>query len=133
GNALALVQSMALQYMSGLQQSYVQLIEDVGTGLIKMLQRFASVPRIAAIVGKSNRTEMREFSGDDLSRITRIVVDVGNPLSRTIAGRTEMGEHLLQMGLIKTPEQYFTILDTGRLDAMTDDTQSELYLIKAEN
>lgn len=29
GNALALVQSMALQYMSGLQQSYVKMVEDV--------------------------------------------------------------------------------------------------------
>ena len=32
GTALAMVQSQALQFMSGLQQSYIQLIEDVGTG-----------------------------------------------------------------------------------------------------
>lgn len=133
GNALALVQSMALQYMSGLQQSYVQLIEDVGTGLIKMLQRFAAVPRIATIVGKDNRSEMREFNGDDLSRVNRVIVDVGNPLARTTAGRVEMAEQMLQMGVIKTPEQYITVMNTGRLDALTQDTQSELLLIKAEN
>lgn len=133
GNALALVQSMALQYMSGLQQSYVQLIEDVGTGLIKMLQRFAAVPRIAAIVGKDNQTEMKEFSADDLSRVNRVIVDVGNALARTIAGRTEMAEQLLQMGLCKTPEQYFAVLDTGRLEPLTEDTQSQLRLIKSEN
>lgn len=133
GNALALIQSMALQYMSGLQQSYVQLIEDVGTGMIKMLQRFAAVPRIAMIVGKSNRTEMREFTGDDLSSVNRIIVDVGNALSRTTAGRVEMAEQMLQMGIIKTPEQYITVINTGKLEAMTEDTQSELLLIKAEN
>lgn len=133
GNALALVQSMALQYMSGLQQSYVQLIEDVGTGLIKMLQRFASVPRIALIVGKSNRTEMKEFTGDDISQITRVIVDVGNPLARTTAGRVEMAEQLLQMNLIKTPEQYIQVINTGKLESMTEDTQSELLLIKSEN
>lgn len=133
GNALALVQSMALQYMSGLQQSYIQLIEDVGTGLIKMLQRFASVPRIAVITGKSNRSYMQEFTGDDLSSVNRIIVDVGNPLARTTAGRVEMAEQMLQMGLIKTPEQYITVLTTGKLEAMTEDTQSELFLIKSEN
>lgn len=133
GNALALVQSMALQYMSGLQQSYVQLIEDVGTGLIKMLQRFASVPRIAMIVGKSNRTEMREFTGDDISQINRVIVDVGNPLARTTAGRVEMAEQLLQMNIIKTPEQYLQVINTGKLESMTEDTQSELLLIKSEN
>lgn len=133
GNALALIQSMALQYMSGLQHSYVQLIEDTGTGLIKMLQRFASVPRIAMIVGNTNRTEMKEFTGEDLSSINRVIVDVGNYLARTTAGRVEMAEQMLQMGLIKTPEQYLTVINTGRLDAMTEDTQSELLLIKAEN
>ncbi len=133
GNALALVQSMALQYMSGLQQSYVQLIEDVGTGMIKMLQRFASVPRIAMIVGKSNRSEMKEFTGDDLSSINRIIVDVGNYLARTTAGRVEMAEQMLQMGVIKTPEQYLQVINTGKIETMTEDTQSELDLIKREN
>lgn len=133
GNALALLQSMSLQYQSGLQQSYVKLIENIGTGLIKMLQRFASVPRIAMIVGKHNRMEMKEFTGDDLSKITRVVVDMGNPLANTTAGRVEMAEQLLQMGLIKTPEQYLMVIKTGELDDMTDDTVSELLCIKSEN
>lgn len=133
GNAMALIQSMSLQYMSGLQQSYVQLIEDVGTGMIKMLQRFASVPRIAMITGKSNRSYMKEFTGDDLSSISRVIVDVGNPLARTTAGRVEMAEQMLQMSLIKTPEQYLMVVNTGKLESMTEDTVSELLLIKAEN
>lgn len=133
GNALALLQSMSLQYQSGLQQSYVHLIEDVGTGLIKMLQRFASVPRIAMIVGKHNRMEMKEFNGDDLSKITRVVVEMANPLANTTAGRVEMAEQLLQMGLIKTPEQYLMVIKTGELDQMTEDTISELLCIKSEN
>ncbi len=133
GNALALVQSMALQYMSGLQQSYVQMIEDVGTGLIKMLQRFASVPRIAMIVGRHDRMEMKEFNGDDLDKVTRVIVDMGNPLARTTAGRVEMAEQMLQMGLIKTPEQYLMVINTGKIENMTDDTVSELLNIKSEN
>lgn len=133
GNALALLQSMSLQFMSGLQQSYVMMIESLGTGLIKMLQRFAMVPRIAMIVGKKNRYEMKEFNGDDLDKITRVVVDMGNPLSRTTAGKVEMAEQLLQMGLIKTPEQYLMIIETGQLDEMTEDTVTELMCIKSEN
>jgi len=133
GNALALVQSMALQFMSGLQQSYVQLIEDIGTGLINILRDYAKVPRIAMIVGKDNKSYMREFVGDDLNTINRVIVDIGNPLSKTTAGKVQMAEQMLQMGLIKTPEQYFTVMATGRLDSMTEDTQRELYLVKGEN
>lgn len=133
GTALALVQSMALQFMSGLQQSYVMLIEQVGTGLINMLKDFAKAPRIAAIVGKSHRTELKEFNGDDLNLVNRVVVDMGNPLSRTTAGRVQMAEQLLQMQAIKTPQQYLQVINTGKLEVMTEDTTSELMLIRSEN
>lgn len=133
GTALALVQSMSLQFMSGLQGSYVQLIEDVGSGLINMLRDFAEVPRIAMIVGKKNRTQMEEFVGDDLSNVNRVVVDMGNALSKSTAGRVQMAEQLLQMGLIKSPEQYFNVMNTGNMDTMTEDVQSELDLVRKEN
>lgn len=133
GNALALVQSMSLQFISGLQHSYVKLIEDVGTGLINMLKDFASVPRIAMIVGEANRTYMKEFTGDDLSQINRVIVDVGNPLAKTTAGRVQMAEQMLQMNLIKTPEQYISVINHGKLESMTDGIDRQLLLIKAEN
>lgn len=133
GAALALVQSMAIQFMSGLQQSYVALIEDVGTSLVGMLRDFAAVPRVAAIVGRNNRTFMKEFKGDDLANVNRVIVDMGNPLARTTAGRVQMAEQMLQMGAIKDPQQYFTVINTGKLDVMTEGTTSELMLIKGEN
>jgi hypothetical protein len=133
GAALALIQSMAIQFASGLQHSYVQLIEDVGSSLISMLRDFASVPRVAAIVGKSNRTFMKEFKGDDLANVNRVIVDVGNPLARTTAGRLEIAQQLLQMGLIKDPAQFLTVLNTGRLDVTYEGEQTELMLIRKEN
>lgn len=98
GNALALVQSMAIQFMSGLQQSYVQMVEDIGTGLILMLRDFAAVPRVAAILGKNNRTYMKEFKGDDLENVNRVICDIGNPLSRCLAKDTPV---LMYDGSIK--------------------------------
>lgn len=134
GAALALVQSMSLQFVSGLQQSYVQLIEDVGTGLLNMLKDFAQVPRIAMISGKDNQVFVKkEFTGQDLDMVNRVIVEVGNPLANTVSGKIQLAESLIQYGIVKTPEQYFTVLETGRLDAMTDDTQRELMLIKDEN
>ncbi len=133
GNALALIQSMTLQFMSGLQQSYVMLIEDLGTGIINVLKDHATVPRVANIVGKNKKSYLKEFRGDDLDSVNRVVVDIGNPLARTTAGRVEMAEQMMQMGVIKTAEQYMAVIDTGSLDMMTEDTQSQLYLTKGEN
>ena len=133
GNALALVQSMALQFMSGLQGSYVQLIEDVGTALIQILKDYANTPKVIALVGKNNRPLLKEFTGEKISSINRVVVDVGNPLARTTAGRVQMADQLLQMQLIKNPQQYFQVMNTGRIDSMFEGETSELLLIKSEN
>lgn len=133
GAALALVQSMSIQFLNGLQQSFVELVEDVGTALINMLKDYAAVPRVAAIAGRSNRTYMKEFKGDDLNNVNRVIVDVGNPLARTTAGRVEMAQQLLQMGAIKTPNDYFTVMNTGKLESMTEGVQAEMMLIKGEN
>lgn len=88
GAAMALIQSMAIQFMSGLQNSYVKMVENVGTALIKVLQDYASTPRLIAIAGKKNRTYMKEFTSEDISSISRVVVDMGNPLAKCLAKDT---------------------------------------------
>lgn len=133
GTALALVQSMALQFISGLQQSYVKLVEDVGTAVIQILKDFATTPKVVALVGKNNRPLLKEFTGEKISSINRVVVDIGNPLSRTIAGRVQMAEQMMQMKLITEPSQYFQVISTGKIEAMYEGEMSELLLIKSEN
>lgn len=133
GAALALVQSMALQFISGLQQSYVELIEDCGTAIIQILKDYANTPKVAALVGKNNKMLLKEFTGDDLHSINRVVVDVGNPLSKTIAGRVQMAEQMMQMGVIKEPTQYFQVLNTGRIDVMFEGEVSQQFLVRSEN
>jgi hypothetical protein len=133
GTALALVQSQALQFISGLQQSYIMLIENIGTGLIELLQDFAKVPRIAAISGESNKMKMTTFTSDKIDSINRVVVDVGNALSQSTAGRVQMADNMIQMGVVTNPEQYFSVINTGRLETMTEGANNQTLLIKAEN
>ena len=133
GTALALVQSMSLQFMSGLQNSYVKMIEDTGTAIIEILKDFAQTPKLVALVGKNNRTFLKSFTGEDISAIKRVIIDVGNPLSRSVAGRVQMAEQLLQMKAIKDPNQYFQVLNTGRLDSMFQGDMAELLNIQSEN
>lgn len=133
GSALALVQSTSIQFSQNLQQSYVQLLEDVGTAVINLLRDYASTKRVALIAGKSNRAAMKEFKGDDLSLINRVVVDMGNPLSRTTAGRVNIAEQLIQLGMIKNPQQYLEVLTTGRIEPIYESEVASLNLIRSEN
>lgn len=133
GAALALVQSMAIQFSQNLQRAYAQLIEDTGTGTINILKDFAAVPRVAEIAGKSNRPLMREFTGDDLNAINRVMVDMGNAMTRTTAGKVNLAESLMKNNLIDNADQYIQVVNTGRLEPIIEGKQAQLLLIKGEN
>ena len=133
GAALALVASQAIQFNSGLSQAYASFMERVWTAIINILKRYATTPRMIAIAGKSNRSRLKEFKADDVNDISRVTVDLGNPLSRTIAGKTQIADQLLGANLVETAEQYINVLETGRLEPLTNGYKSELDLINLEN
>lgn len=134
GTAMALLAQQSIQFSSGVQLSRTQLQENVGTAIIELLQTFAVVPRVAMIVGKSKRSLMRTFKGSDLKGIGRVIVDTANPLTKTSAGRIEIANQLLAApNMIKTPEQYISVLTSGNLEPLYEHEQSQLNLIRAEN
>ena len=133
GSALALVAAQAVQFNSGLQQSYNRLLEDTGTGLIEVLQEYASTPRLAQIAGKSNRARLREFKGDDLKGINRVTAEAVNPISKTAAGRLQMAQDLLQNKMITNPQHYFEVVTTGNIDTLFEHETTQIMLIRGEN
>lgn len=133
GSSLALIQSMAIDFASEFQNSYVKLLENVGTATIDLLKSYANTKRVANIVGKNNQPMLAEFKGADVENINRVTVSIGNPLATTTAGKLSILEQLLQAQLITTPEQYLEVLQTGKLTAATEGETSELLLIRREN
>jgi len=133
GAALALIQQQAVQFSQGLVRSYVQLVEDVGQATVDMLKSFATTPRQIEIVGRTNRSYMRDFTSQDIQLVNRVMVDIGSALQNTTAGKVELATNLLQSGLIKTPEQYLQVVNTGNLDVLTEGQTSQLINIHAEN
>lgn len=133
GAALALIQSMAIQYNSALQNAYAQLIENVGTGIVNILKMYATSPRIAMITGKVNKPYTREWTANDLELIDRVIVDVGNPMTQTTAGKVNMATELIQNGFIQNVQQYQQVLDTGSLEPLVEGPRAELMNIREEN
>ncbi len=133
GAYAALIQSMAIQFNNGLQMSYVRLLEAIGQSTINTLREYASVPRVAAIVGKVDRAYMQEFTGDDLSTVNRVIVDIGSPTLRTTAGKEQLAEQLIKMGVVKELPQLLEVINTGNLEVLTEGETAQLLMIKSEN
>lgn len=133
GNSLALVQSMSLQFQNTFQRNYVKFLEDVGSSLIEILKDYANTPKLISIVGKNKRSLMKEFTGEMISDVRRVTVNIGNPLAKTVAGKVEIANNLANMKIIKTPEQYFMVLETGSVETLYEADMQDIFLIKREN
>ena len=134
GSALALVQSMAIQFHAPLQQSYIQLLEDVGTATIDILKDYADSPRIIQIAGKRNKGIIQQsFSNQDIDSISRVQVQVGNPLAKTVSGRLSIAQDLLQNHIITTAQEYLMVLETGEIEPLTQGASAELLNLASEN
>lgn len=131
----ALLDAKAIEFSYGLQRCYVRFLEGMATKTIQLYQRFAKAPQVAQLVGKANRPYMREFTGNDLSQISRVTVDIGNPLSRTTSGRMQLAQLYMQIqpSPIQTPQQLEEVLSTGRLEPAIEATRAELLRIRSEN
>lgn len=133
GVAVAYVSAMAAQYASAFQQSWVELLEDTTSFIIWLLKRFANTERMISIAGKRNRNAMTSFSRKDLSNVERVSVELGNPITGTVAGRLEIAKDLLDAGKIDTPQQYLEVIESGNLETMLEGAEAQLALIRKEN
>jgi hypothetical protein len=132
GAALALVQSQTIQFAQGLNASYTEFLDDLASMVIELYQKNADLEQTAVIVGRANRSFVKQFVKGDLDRIVRVSVDLGSPMANSLSGRVQMAQDLLQYKGI-TPEQYLMVVETGRLENMTEGPTAELLNIRSEN
>lgn len=133
GVALGLVQSMAIQYASGFQKQWVSLLTDVATFVMKLFQAFATTERFIAMAGKDNASYVKAFKGTDIQNVDRMTVDLGNPITQTIAGKMDMADKLLGANMLPTPQEYITVATTGNLSPAIRPVESMMSLIHQEN
>lgn len=134
GAAMALLQSMAIQFNNGLVRAVNRLIEENGNDILMLTQDFASEPKMGMIIGEMNKYMMQEYSGKDLARIQRVYCRQSNPVQNTTAGKMELLQTYQQIpGFITSPAQITEILETGQLDSSTERERNLKLAIDQEN
>lgn len=133
GSMAALIAAQAKQFNSSDERAYIKTMEDVATDAIRIYQKCATEAQLIAIVGQDERYTTREFRGEDLSLVQRISIKVGNALSRSVAGRIEIANALLDRNMIQDPREYLEVLNTGNLSPVFRGPVHEVEMIKSEN
>ena len=135
GSAMALLQSQAIQFNSNFQKAFYRLLQSGGTGIIEILRRYATEPRIVKIAGKSNAEAVREYKFDSktLQSISTVVFEPVNPVLQTAAGKLSVADSLLEKNMISSPKRYIEVLTTGNLNVLLEDDVSKQEAILEEN
>lgn len=133
GNFAALVAAQAYQFSNQLQESYQVASQKVLQGVIEMYQTFANTKRVVKMIGKNKEYMMKSFRKEDLQAVSTVTVDMGNPATSTTAMKMQMGEDLLASGKIDTAKQFLNVMETGKLEHVTEPAETEQNNIDREN
>ena len=71
--------------------------------------------------------------GSDLGNLGRVQLRTRNAASSTTAGVSDQADKLIKAGLIKTPQQFLELMETGNIETLYETEQSENDLINSEN
>lgn len=132
GSKAAMLFAAAQNVGSGFVKNCLNSASDVATFIIGSMRRHATEERITSIVGKNSTYTAKRFKGEDLSRISRVNVRQANPARDTFQGRMALAELLAD----KTPEQQqqiIALVNTGRIEPLTEETETGRLLIEREN
>lgn len=132
GAALVMVHTQAISFLNNLAQARNRLIEQVGTGIVKTLKAFATVPHKVALAGKAKQYILTDFTNQDLEGLEGVMVEQVSPMSKTYAGKMDLGEKLLMSGQINA-KQFLTMVNTGELEVLTEAGVKENILVLREN
>jgi len=133
GAAMALLQSMAIQFNSGLTQAVNGLYEANGNDVIMLTQDFAKEERLGMIIGRKNRYMMKKYSGADIKSVQRVYARQSNAMKDTTAGKMQLLTEYKEIGAIKYPAQITEVLETGQLESVSEGPRNLALAIDEEN
>jgi hypothetical protein len=130
----ALLNANAIQYQGKNVRAFEQCARSCGLGIVECLQRFADSERMVRIVGEDETPSLAYFTGQDLSEIRYVEVDMGDPITRTMQGRKAIASELLERFPQEiTSSRYLAFMSSGRLEPLWKAPRNPERLIASEN
>jgi hypothetical protein len=133
GAKAAMLYAAAQNISSSALRALLRSDEEVATFIVDSIRRHATVERITAIAGKNNSYTAKKFVGEDLNQIVRVRVRQANPARDTFPGRMQMAEMMLSAKSPQERQDLQSLIITGRLEPMVEDSESERILVEREN
>lgn len=135
GASYAILAGAAKEQTSPLQRRYISAVGQLGLSYLRVLRQHVTEERVLAVAGRAARNiySQAKWTGERLEGVDSVRVTVGNALQQTIAGRAQLADVFAERGWLPGgPMDYQQVLDTGRLDAVTDPQRAEYLAAESD-
>lgn len=133
GAAMAFTEQRVTQAASDLVKNRRRFLSDFGTSLAKVYaHRLQGSRPIEVRQSITDRAQTIELTPEEFQAIKTVSVIPGNPAMRTLGGRIQVAEILLEKQAVR-PDEFVTVLKTGKLDKIMEAEDNQLQLIAEEN
>lgn len=133
GAAIATLTTNALEFMTSFSSAINECMERTVQKGINAYRKFATTPHLISMAGKNFQSYSKPFKGSDLDPVKKVKMIIANPLMMTIAGRADIAEKAIKSGLVKSMQEYISVLSGDDLDKLWETERSENDLICSEN
>jgi len=131
GTAIALAQSAAQTNNSSIENGYITALEEIAALILRVCRLFLTKEEIIEQAGLSLEYQASTYANASLDSISRVKIDTGNALGKSVSGRLEIATQLLNQAQINATE-YLSILQTGNLPKTVQSKTTEQSRIQKE-
>ncbi len=141
GVKVALFKSMAVQFMSGLQQNIIATVQGMGNYLIRMREKLSTADEVADLSSEADgggaHRSVPYKASKTFGQVARVRAEAVDPMSQTPEGREMRADKMLDKGAFPpgptTSRRYLAMVRTGRDEPMYKAEMATFTLIGREN
>lgn len=126
----ALLDAVATRTYSVASREWTKAQERIFNARLNIYKLFATEPRLLRIAGEDDAAAIRHWTRDDIAKVARVTVKIGNPVASSVEGRKRLADEWADRGWITTPEQHVQVITTGRADPLFQRARNEMRLLK---
>lgn len=133
--AFALLSSAAVTANGTPQHEYVRIVQNVGRSVLKIFKDKATTPQQIAITGLHSPliANSKTFDRTSFAGLEDVLVDVAPAMMQTTSGKLQMAQLYQKANFIQSPEQLQAVVETGKLQPLTQVWRDEMNCMAWEN
>lgn len=133
GAALAQLDAKAVQFNSGAQEAFTTTIHSAAELLCEIFVTRMLSDSYKNLLGEETLNWAKTQDMSYLSDFSDVEIQFTNPSSGTPVMRMEEARLMLEQGLLRSPQQYLEMRDTGSIDPVLEGPREHSQLIRQEN